>query len=111
MASCIWATRKVEKRQDIASEAKKVRAATVAWTIKSNRHDLIYSTRARRHDHDAVTHVDGFVNVMGDEEHGSASHLPKPEHFVLHPHAGKGVERAERLVEQKNFRVIDERSC
>src|SRR6476660_2488284 len=110
MASCIWATGKVEKLQNIASQAKKVRAATVAWTIKSNRNDLLYSTRTRCHDHDAVTHVDGFVNVVGDEEHGSASCLPEPQHFVLHPHTGKGVERAERLVEQKNFRVIDERS-
>ena len=34
--------------------------------------------------------------------------LPKAQHFILHAHAGEGVERAERFVEEKNFRMIDQ---
>ena len=41
---------------------------------------------------------------MGDQEHGGAARLPESQHFVLHAHAGEGVERAERFVEQENFR-------
>ena len=36
--------------------------------------------------------------------------LPEAQHFILHPHAGEGVERAERFVEEKDFRMIDQRS-
>ena len=35
--------------------------------------------------------------------------LPESQHFILHPHAGEGVERAERFVEQEDFRMIDQR--
>ena len=31
------------------------------------------------------------------------------KHFILHPHAGEGVERAERFIEQEDFGMIDQR--
>ena len=34
--------------------------------------------------------------------------LPKAQHFILHTHAGEGVERAEWFVEQKNFGMINQ---
>ena len=34
--------------------------------------------------------------------------LPEAQHFVLHPHAGKGVERAKWFVEEKNLGMIDQ---
>ena len=61
-----------------------------------------------RHDDDAVAHVNRFVDVVGDEQHGGAARLPEAQHFILHAHAGKGVERAERFVEQQNFGMIDQ---
>jgi hypothetical protein len=48
---------------------------------------------------------------VSDEQHRGATILPQAKHLVLHPHAGKGVERAERFIEQENFRVINECSC
>jgi hypothetical protein len=50
---------------------------------------------------------------MGDEQHRGATILPQAQHFVLHPHAREGVERAERFIEQENFGMIDqiEASC
>jgi hypothetical protein len=44
---------------------------------------------------------------MGDEQHRSATILPQAQHFVLHPHAGEGVEGAEGFIEQENFGMID----
>ena len=35
---------------------------------------------------------------------------PQAQYFVLHPHPGEGVERAERFVEEKNFGMIDQRA-
>ncbi len=61
-----------------------------------------------RHDDDAVAHVNGFVDVMRNEQHGGPAGLPKAQDFILHPHAGEGVERAERFIEQKNFGMIDQ---
>lgn len=63
----------------------------------------------RRHDDDAIGHVDGFVNVMGHQQHGRAAGLLEPQHFVLHLHAREGVERAERLVLKQDPQMIDER--
>jgi hypothetical protein len=45
---------------------------------------------------------------VSDEKHCGAVIFPEPQHFVLHAHAREGIERAERFVEQENFRVIDE---
>src|SRR5436309_12171971 len=47
---------------------------------------------------------------MGNKEYGGAACLPESQDFILHPHASKSVERAERFVEEENFRVVDERS-
>ena len=59
-------------------------------------------------DDDAVAHVNGFVDVVSNKQHGRAPVLPKPQYFVLHPHAGEGVERTEWLIQQKNFGMIDQ---
>ena len=34
---------------------------------------------------------------------------PKPQHFILHPHPGEGIERAERFIEQQDLGMIDQR--
>src|SRR5205814_4766393 len=50
----------------------------------------------------------GFVYVVSNEEHGSAPVLPKAQNFILHTHSGEGVEGAERLIQQKNFGMINQ---
>jgi hypothetical protein len=100
----------MEEFENISAEAKKFRAAAIARSSQRIRNGLIDPARRLSHYHDAIAHVNGFVDVMGDKEHGGTACLPEPQHFILHPHASKGVERAERFVEQENFRVVDERS-
>src|SRR5207244_2248358 len=51
----------------------------------------------------------GFIDIVSDEKHGGAATLPESEHLVLHAHAGEGIERAERFVQEQNFGMIDER--
>ena len=36
--------------------------------------------------------------------------LPEAQHFILHAHAGEGIERAQRLIQQQDFGVIDQRA-
>ncbi len=47
---------------------------------------------------------------MGDEEDGFALGLPDAKQFVAHDHAGDGVERAERLVEEHHVGIDGERA-
>ena len=63
----------------------------------------------RRHDDDPVAHVDRLVDVVGDQEHRRPAGLPEPQDLVLHPHPGERVERAQRLVEQQDLGVVDQR--
>src|SRR6185369_686890 len=87
---------------------KKIRAAAIARTIKRDRNDLFDGAGPLRQDDDAIAHVNGFVDVVSNEEHGSAPVLPKAQDFILHTHAGEGVEGAEWLVEEKNFGMINQ---
>src|SRR5438128_1883969 len=102
-------TSEVHRLQDVTAEAQEIRAAAVARPVHLYWNDLLDPTRTLRHDDDAVTHVDRFVDVMGDKEHRGAASLPETQHFILHTHAGKGVERAEWFVEQEHFGMVNHR--
>ena len=54
------------------------------------------------HDIEGVGEEDGFVDVMGDEEHGFTAGFPDAEQELLHREAGLGVERAEGFVHQED---------
>jgi hypothetical protein len=49
------------------------------------------------------------TNVVGHEQHGLAIALPDAEQELLHQRAGLVVERAERLVEEENRRIVGKR--
>src|SRR5260370_3806228 len=59
---------------------------------------------------DPLREVDGFVHIVGDEDHGFARFLPDGEQLALHQAAGLCVERAERFIHQQDARVDGERS-
>ncbi len=89
----------MEELENISAEAKKFRATAIARSSQRIRNGLIDPARRLSHDHDAIAHVNGFVDVMGNKEYGRAACLPEPQHFILHPHASERVERAEWFVE------------
>src|SRR5438874_5823969 len=97
--------------ENLAAQAEERLTGAIAWTHKLNIDLAIDPAGRRRHDEDAIAHVDGFIDVVGDEKHGCAAIFPEAQYLVLHPHAREGVERAERFIEQKHFRVIDQCAC
>src|SRR3989442_5535147 len=99
----------VEMFEDIASEAEEFRAVALAWTSQANVEVALDATGTGSHNDDAVAHVDCFVDVVSDQKHRSAAGLPKTEHFVLHAHAGEGIQRAERLVQEEDLGMVNQR--
>ena len=57
------------------------------------------------HDHDPVGERDGFIDVMGDEQHGCVVFAAQLANQVVHPQPGDRVQRCERLVEQHQLRL------
>ena len=94
--------------ENLAAEAEKRIAGAITWAREVDIYLAIDSAGRLGHNEDAIAHVDCFINVVRDEQHRSATILPQAQHFVLHPHAGEGVEGAERFIEQENFGMIDE---
>src|SRR5437899_2518265 len=98
----------VEKLENFTAQREEIRVAAIARTIKCDRNDLLDRAGPLRQDDDAVAHVNGFIDVVSNEQHGSAPVLPKAQNFILHTHARKGVESAERLIQQKDFGMINQ---
>ena len=98
----------VEQFQNFASEPEKFRAISLARTIESDRDGPFDPARARCHDDDPVAHVDGFVNIVRHQQHRRAACLPEAQYLILHFHPREGVQRAQRLVQQQNPRMIDQ---
>ena len=64
--------------------------------------------RARvQHDH-PVSQLDGFVHVMCHQQNGGLVPLAEPDQKIMHTDAGQGVQGAERLVRQQQFRRAHE---
>ena len=64
--------------------------------------------RAIGHEDDAVTEVEGFVDIVGDHDDGFAVLFPEIEDEVLEFEAGEGVEHAEGFVEEEEARLLGE---
>ena len=58
-----------------------------------------------------VAHGEGFLLVVGDVDEGKLQSLLYLAQFGLHFLAELEVERAERLVQQQDFRVVYKRPC
>ena len=98
----------MKQLQNLTAQLQERGAAPIARAFQRDRNRAVDSSRPLRHDDDAVAHVDRFVDVVGDEKHRGAAGLPETQHFILHPHPREGIERAERFIEEKNSRVIDQ---
>ena len=53
----------------------------------------------------AVGEIEGFVEVVGDEQDGLVEALKEGAHHLLHFEAGEGVESAEGLVHEEDWRI------
>ncbi|MNF93199.1 hypothetical protein D3C84_758670 [compost metagenome] len=50
-----------------------------------------------------------FTDVMGHQQHGEAVLLPEPLDQLLHFNAGQGIQGAQRLIQQQQARLVDQR--
>jgi hypothetical protein len=100
----------MEVFQDITAEAQELFGIALAGTLELHLNYPLDPARTRGHDQNAITHIDGLVNVMSDEQDGCAAGLPKPKHFVLQTHAGEGVERTQGFIEQEHLGMINQGS-
>nr|WP_250853757.1 hypothetical protein [Streptomyces malaysiensis] len=68
----------------------------------------VSSDRAGRQDQYTVGEHKRFLHVMGDEQDGARLVQPEPFHELLHFDPGDGVQCAERLVQEQEFRVVQQ---
>src|ERR1043166_8642455 len=102
MSRAPWSRRvagKMEQLENVSAEAEKFRAAAIARSSDCIWNSLIDPARSLSHNHDAIAHVNGFVYVVRNKKYCRATCLPQSQDFILHAHASKSVQRAERLVE------------
>jgi hypothetical protein len=105
------ASSEVHNLKNVAAQPEEILATAITWSIYLYWNDLLDPAGTGSHDHNAVAHVYGFIDIMSNKQHGSAPRLPEAQHFILHTHAGKGVQRAEWFVEQEHFGMINHRPC
>ena len=90
--------------KDLALELGEFRRELhVLMALGRQRHlvDRIDAPGAGRHQHDAAAQIDGFFDIVGDEQDGA---FLQPVHVtdqVVHDFAGLRIQRAERLVHQQ----------
>ena len=68
------------------------------------------AARARAHHVHLVGEIDRLLDVMGDEQHRLAEVAPQLHQPFLHLQLGLRIERAERLVQQNDVGVEQERA-
>src|SRR5215510_3274342 len=82
----------------------------LARIAERNLHDALDAARPRAHHHDPVAQIDGFVEVVGDEQNGLAGLALDPQQLQLQDLARLRIERAERLIHEQNRRIDGERA-
>src|SRR5580692_6099665 len=72
--------------------------------------DLLNARRPRTEHDDAIGELNGFVDVVGDEDDGPSFRLPDAQQLAAHDDARDGVEGAEGLIEKENIGIDGERA-
>src|SRR5436190_1605664 len=93
--------------EDLSTQSEKLGAVSFAGTLDWNVEVALDPPRPRSHDDDSVTHVNRFINVMSNQEHGRTAVLPEAQHFVLHPHARESVQCAQGFIQQQHFWMVN----
>src|SRR6266404_4730267 len=86
------------------------RELRVAWTRQRHVHVLDNAAWARAHDEHSVGEKNCLVDVVRHEDDRNLELGPQPQQVLLHHGARLRIERAERLVHQKDRRLVGERA-
>ena len=76
-----------------------------SWALERNPEDTLETARAGAHYRHAIGKVDGFVDLVRNEDHGLLGLGPDFEQLGLHELAGLGVEGSERLIHEQDDRI------
>jgi hypothetical protein len=98
----------MEMLEDITAKTQELRAVALAWSGQGDVDVSLDSARTRCEDHDAIAHVNGFVDIVSYQQNSGPASLPEAQDLILHAHAREGVEGAQGLIQQQNLRVIDQ---
>src|SRR6267142_6885494 len=67
----------VEVLEDVAAKFEELGAVSLTRARENDFDDSLNAARPRRHDDEAIAHVNGFIDIVSDEEHGRATRLPE----------------------------------
>jgi hypothetical protein len=99
----------VHERHDMAFQGDEPRRSqhfSRTRTRDVNRDDLLYVSGSRRHNMNAVTQEDRFVNIVRDKQYGLMGTFPDPQQEFLHQPAGLAVERAKGLIHKQDLGIV-----
>src|SRR5437899_9380795 len=82
------------------------RLQLIAWPCQSDRDDVGQAARIGFERKHAIAEIDRLIKIMRDEERGRSALADEPRDLVLESLSGECVERAERLIHQKNARLL-----
>jgi hypothetical protein len=81
-------------------------SSSIAWPIDIDFQNSLNTAGARGHDHHLIAEIDHLVDIMGDEKRSCTLALPDAQHLLLHLYPRQGIECAERLIPNQEFRRL-----
>jgi hypothetical protein len=91
-------------------ESPRGQHAVAAGPRQVDRDELLHAAGSCGHDHHEVAEEDRLLQIVGDEEDGLVREVVQLEQVLVHHGLRERVEGAERLVEEQDLRVVDERA-
>ena len=95
--------------EQLLAQLDKLALPTVARIGQLHIHLCHHLGRARGEDHHAVGQEQGLLHIVGDHQHRKARLLPQLQDFALHGQARERVELAQRLIQDPQLRLVDQR--
>ncbi len=102
-----------DQRHQSAAQGEKLRRhhhRLMPWPFQRDSDLGLDGAGARGHAVVPVGQEDGFVDIVGDEQHRDLQPLPHVGEDLLHDDPGLRIERAERFVEQQDLGAGGERA-
>ncbi|EGE60664.1 hypothetical protein RHECNPAF_1360040 [Rhizobium etli CNPAF512] len=98
-----------EQVEQLLAVPDEFRCAAVARTRQIDVDQARLAFLLARQDQDPVGEIDRLLEIVGDENGRHILVAPDPGEFLLHADLGHRIERAERFVEQQDFRLHGKR--
>jgi len=94
--------------QDGLTQALRLRARDLARVRQAHAERVADGGRARRQRNDAIRHVDRFLDIVRDQQHGMALFVEDALQLGSHAQTRQRIESRERLVHVQNLGLYDQ---